>query len=608
MGRLTRLTSLAAAGAIMAALLQAPGLTAAGDSVERCPDLQTMSVDQLQPGMKGYGLTVTQGNTPQRFDVEVLGVIEDGLLPGRDMILIEASGDVIDEVGGIWFGMSGSPIYINDKLIGAEAFGFTAGPSPIGGVTPVADMLAVANQPEDATTARSQTVELSPRYQRLAVRHGATEAQAAAGLTQLRLPFSMSGVSGPRLEMIREVADREGLALLPYAGGSASTSSGSSAAAISPGSNFFVTLSTGDLTSGGVGTTTFVCPGLAMAFGHPMLWDGTTGFGVHDAQALAIVSDPTFGNFKFATVGNLGGTIDQDRFAGVRGDLGSVPIPIPVTSTTTALNTGAVREGETQVMSNDFVPTIAFSHAFANIDSTFDQISGGSSTVAWHITGTRAGGEPWELTRSNSYASDFDISIDSTFEFFSHLSQLLDNEFEDVEFTSVEVNPTVDDEIRRLKIDRVLVSVNGGAYRQSKRVEVTPSDRIGLRIVMREGEEGTERTAEMLLKLPRALPKRGVIEVTGGVRGGNFDCLFIPEECVGSEGEVQSFDGLLASLQDSPTNDQLNATLEFGGFVSDQEITQLDQVVGGKKRVRIVYAKGAGGGKGGGGSVVAIEG
>ena len=612
MGRFARSTSLAAAAMMLTALLQGSAVTASDSSAERCPGLQTMPVDQLAPGMTGYGLTVTKGNTPERFDVEILGVIEDGILPGRDLILIEASGPIIDEVGGIWFGMSGSPIYINNKLVGAEAFGFSGGPSPIGGVTPAAEMLAVANQPEATTAAREPSrIELSPRFRRVAVRRGATEDQAAAGLTQLRLPFSMSGVSGPRLEQISEITDREGLALLPYAGSSASTSTDGSAAQISPGSNFFVTLSTGDLTSGGVGTTTFVCPGLAMAFGHPMLWDGTTGFGVHDAQALTIISDPLFGAFKFASVGNLGGTLDQDRFAGVRGDLGSVPSPIPVTSTTTGLNTGSVREGETQVMSNEFVPSIAFTHAFVNIDSTFDQISGGSSTVAWHVTGTRADGEPWELTRSNAFASDFDISIESSLELYGQLAQLLDNPFEEIRFTSVDVDPVVDDDLNRLKIDRVLVSVNGGGYRESKRVEVTPGDRVGLRVVMLEGEDATERTEDLLFKLPRALPKRGVIEVSGGVRGGNFECLFFPEACFGDEDEAQSFDELLASLESSPTNDQLNATLEFGGFVSDQQVTMLDQVVSGKKRVRIVYPKGSGGGgggKGGGGGAVPVEG
>ena len=104
--------------------------------------------------MTGQGLTVVRGATPQPFAVEVLGVLEDGIGAGRDMIIIEVSDlpgrEVISAGGGIWAGMSGSPVYINGQLLGAVAYGFSAAPSPIGGVTPAADMLDLLDLPNPA--------------------------------------------------------------------------------------------------------------------------------------------------------------------------------------------------------------------------------------------------------------------------------------------------------------------------------------------------------------------------------------------------------------------------------------------------------------------------
>ncbi|MGI8789792.1 MAG: SpoIVB peptidase S55 domain-containing protein, partial [Actinomycetota bacterium] len=91
-----------------------------------CPTV--MPVADVVAGMNGTGYTVSKGNTPQPFDAEILGVYPDAILPGRDLIMAEVHSTAIDKVGGVWFGMSGSPVYVTDggteKLVGAVAFGF----------------------------------------------------------------------------------------------------------------------------------------------------------------------------------------------------------------------------------------------------------------------------------------------------------------------------------------------------------------------------------------------------------------------------------------------------------------------------------------------------
>src|SRR5947209_13818248 len=96
------------------------------------------NVDDLQPGMRGHGRTVMRGTRTETFDAEVLGVLKN-VSPGRDMVLCRLSGLGLEKTG-IIAGMSGSPIYINNKLVGAVAYAWPFGKEPIAGVTPFCQM------------------------------------------------------------------------------------------------------------------------------------------------------------------------------------------------------------------------------------------------------------------------------------------------------------------------------------------------------------------------------------------------------------------------------------------------------------------------------------
>src|SRR5688572_12561982 len=104
-----------------------------------CPD--AFPVADLAKGQPVDGLTVSSGNVPDVFAGEVLGVVDDGIAPDLDMIAVRLTSTEIDRVGGIWAGMSGSPVYAADgRLIGAVAYGLAFGPSPVAGVTPAEEM------------------------------------------------------------------------------------------------------------------------------------------------------------------------------------------------------------------------------------------------------------------------------------------------------------------------------------------------------------------------------------------------------------------------------------------------------------------------------------
>jgi len=103
---------------------------------------QLLPVERVRPGLTGYGLTVVQGTRIDRFDVEVLGVVEQAG-PAGDLILVRVSGPAVEGFGGIAAGMSGSPVYVDGRLVGAIGYAFEFSDHSVGMVTPIEDMLEV---------------------------------------------------------------------------------------------------------------------------------------------------------------------------------------------------------------------------------------------------------------------------------------------------------------------------------------------------------------------------------------------------------------------------------------------------------------------------------
>lgn len=579
--------------ALVAGLGQVTPATAV--PVEGCPEQEIMPVEELRRGMVGTGLTVSSGREVESFQAEVLGILPDAIAPGRDLIVVETSSPTIDRVKGVWFGMSGSPVYFQERLMGAVAFGLAFGPSPIVGLTPAEDMVRVLRYPSGTMGTASRTpASLAPTRiavptgmrRRIASHTDLSEAQMDRGFRRLRVPFAVSGVSSRGLERIARVIEEEHLPLIPYSGTSAASNQ-AGGDPLNPGDSFAAALSYGDITAAGIGTTTMVCGGSALAFGHPFFWEGRTLLGANHADTLAIVDDEVFGAYKLATVAEPIGAVDQDRLAAIRADLTGTPTLIPITSTVSALNTGLSRDGATDVVASRFVPFLTFFHLFTNIDSLFDQIDEGGSSLSWSITGTRETGDPWELSRSNLYVSEFDISVDSSFEILTNLFTLLENDFEDIEFTGVDIDATVEEEIKLYNIEKVLVSLNGGEFLERRRMRVRPGDTIDLRVTLLSNPESTERIVDLSVVVPR---KGRFSDATVGVTGGSFgefglECFFFGEECASNQ-KVESFDDLLETLANAPHNNDLLASLRGPrGGVKGQDVEALDRVVTGQKHI-----------------------
>ncbi len=343
--------------------LAAMALTAAVAAAQVRPS--TIDVDEIRPGMTGYGLTVFRGVTPERFPIEVIDVLHN-FRPNQDMILIRTPHPVLNHARAV-AGMSGSPIYIDGRLAGAYAYGWPFGLDPMAGVTPIANMLAEMARPvrsdafPGALPLRPRSAP--PRAEAPSRRGARPNAASLAGLP----PFSLGAQPSGAFDALRDHARRLGLGtlsegarpvstplmlggftdeaarlladeltplgLLPLQGGGA----GSASAAEMPdhfvdGGTIAVQLVRGDMNMAGIGTVTHVgSDGRLVAFGHPMMGAGQLGFPTATARILHVLAS-RMRSFKIAEAGPPLGALIHDRQSAIVVDarLQAATIPLRV--------------------------------------------------------------------------------------------------------------------------------------------------------------------------------------------------------------------------------------------------------------------------------------
>lgn len=568
--------SLAIAACLTAPLIAAPGAHAAA-APDQCP--AAFPVDQVKPGLKGYGLTVSKGTKPERFTYEVEDVLKDGIAPGVDLIIVKADSPAISKVKGVWAGMSGSPLYTPDgRILGALSYGFSAGPSKLAGITPAADMKDVLSLPAKL---------------RLPKRVAARAPQE--NLSQLPMPLGVSGINRSRLKKFNAQLAKTDSTVRLY-GASASSGKKTSRDEIVAGGNFAAALSYGDVTFGGVGTTTMVCGDKALAFGHPFTLRGKVTFSAHAASAITVVDDPTFAPYKIANIGGVVGTLTQDRTAAVNAMLGNGPRGVPITSTVTA--EGRKRTGTSVAAMGADAGQIAGIHLLSNADRVFDGIAPGSATLTWKVSGT-ADGKPWTLQRSNRFASspsEGDISALMPSELATILTSLHANRFSKVTFDGVTAEADISDEYGLYSVDKVAAKSGSGwkTLGSDGSLSAKAGSTIRLRVTLK-GYRSPAKDVYLSVKVPKnrkgsagALTVAGLLnQATAGA-----DCLILNGPDCAADVKADSFPDLVRKLDRLPGNDHVQATLSFGKdgtrkAVKITDRTTADQVVNGSFTIAI---------------------
>jgi len=281
-----------------------------------------MPVDQIKRGMSGYGLSVFQGVKIDTFGVKILGVMQDAIGPGHDLILARLSGVGLDHTGVI-SGMSGSPVYVEGRLVGAIAYGWTYSKDPIGGITPIAPMLDVVQRkpiPKSPDTAH-QSIDFSPSGL-----SGDARLPQQATLKRLSTPVALTGFSGSASSVLQQALAPFGMDAVSSLGGHAETVD----VPFKAGAGLGVQLISGDRSATAVGTLTWTDGERFVGFGHPMMHIGSTEMPATSVYVHQIIPSQ-INSFKLGSAVRALGTVYQDRQAGIGGRMGTTSAMLPVT-------------------------------------------------------------------------------------------------------------------------------------------------------------------------------------------------------------------------------------------------------------------------------------
>jgi hypothetical protein len=557
-------------------------------------------VGDLTVGEAVNGLTVTQGIDPSSgaFTGTVQGVLEDGIAPGVDMILVDLHSTTIDKVG-VWSGMSGSPVYDGaGNLVGAVSYSLGYGPSTIAGVTPADDMGKLVDD-QGAPLLRTASKVAVPRtIQARMVRTGvATSAEAGQGMTQLRTPYTVSGISNARVESLAKVLDVNGGHFTAGSGGPTSQES----IPIEAGGNMAASESYGTVTAAGVGTATMVCGNEVVGFGHPMDFTGASTLSLHGARAVTIQDDPVNSGFKVANLGAAIGTVDKDRLAGIHGVVtGAAPTSGSLINADATGADGSSYSGTTRVTATDLVPDLDFTHLVAVQDKVLDRVGKGIATTDWTIKGTRKSGAPFSLHRKNMYADPYDISAATGFALANDLSSIQDNPDEVVKIGSVNAHTSFSDGYRTWSVSKVQLKVHGRWMTAGRRLPLpVRAGHLARLQVLLTSREAAPRTIHVAVKVPaHAVGRLGTLRVLGGNAYADESDVFFDEGFDFFEEppapSSTGFPKLLNSLATQLEHNQVRVALRFrhapaGVAKPKPTIRTMSQVVGGD-RTSLVYA------------------
>jgi hypothetical protein len=451
---------------------------------------ETIPVDQVQPGMQGYGYTIFAGDQVEKFDLEVIGVMPNFLGPKQSIILVQLKGPKVEHTGVV-AGMSGSPVYINGKLAGALSLKlgiFTK--EPIAGVTPIADVLAgggitgpIAGPISGNTSAGNSAP--GPVSNGLASEFSQRAGlQGGAELHSIETPLVFSGFQTSAIQKFSSQLD--GMGFVAAQGGT--TPARPDDAELAPGDMAGMVLVQGDVSINSACTVTAIRGDRVFLCGHPFLNLGDVQLPMARSRVLTTLSSD-LASTKIVNVGGPIGTITGDHLTAVTGKLGASPAMIPLELTTkSALGEKVIRA---QVVDHPkLTPLLVALTAFNGL--TQNVVYGEGTTLKLHAEIRMKGHSPVEI--ENTFAPGDSLSPDGmpvALNLMSVVMRLFTNQFEAV------------------KIENIAVHVESVPGRQSYSIEsawlekgeAAPGETLRLRVLVRP-YRGASRIEETMIKVP----------------------------------------------------------------------------------------------------------
>ena len=478
-----------------------------------------MPIQDIRPGMVGVGRTVFSGSKLEDFKVEILGVMRNVLAPQRNLILARLEGGPLAKTGVI-AGMSGSPVYIDGKLVGAVSYSLGQfSTEPIAGITPIAEMVDATSMATAATrVTRPVAMSLNPTPRELMEIWSRDLGRAKSFVDEPSQALMLSGVSsdlGRMSAMLRPIATpltlggfdpsviapvtsvfhEQGFVPMLAGGAQSPQAARRAAPALRPGDPIGVALMSGDLELGATGTVTEIDGDRVYAFGHPFYGLGPTKFPMTRAYVHAILPSLQSSQ-KIASTGDVIGTISQDRATTIAGRLGAGPAMIPVRLTLNNTERGFRKTFEMSLVSDElFTPLLAYLSILNTLQSYERQNGVGTYALRGSANVKNHGAVAFEdLFTGDQPSAGAAASVVAPINF------LLRNSFEGIEFEGLNLEIDASEQPRSATLERVWVDGT----------RVKAGTTVDLRVLLR-----TYRGEEITKSLPVEVPAnaRGSVSI-----------------------------------------------------------------------------------------------
>jgi len=459
------------------------------------PKVQIMPEDQVKAGMHGVAYTVFEGTRPEAMEVEILGVLHNMAGPKSDVILARLHGKKV-EYTGVAAGMSGSPVYIDGKLVGAIAYRIGEfSKEPIAGITPAATMLEIDDMDKTPAPDMAQGLAASkPGASRTSAPGDTALNQQASGyanlLKPIETPLVFTGFSEDTLRLFSK--DFASAGVVPVMG-AGSVSNDKQPEPLEPGSAVSAILVRGDMNIAGTCTVTYLDDSRLLACGHPLLQSGNIDMPMTKATVLATLPSPA-NSFKIINTTEAVGAFVQDRRAGMMGRFDREPHMIPVTLT--FLGVSHPKQFHYEVLNNAKITPAAM------MATVFNAIQGmneyGEDTTYRLQGGISVGGYP-RLSVKNMYAPadgtaptayGIALSIGERF------TRIFDNPYERPKIEGVELNFELVPDRRSARLETARTDVT----------EARPGDEITIETLLRP-YRGESILRQIPVRIPTSTPK-----------------------------------------------------------------------------------------------------
>jgi len=549
-----------------------------------------MSVDDIRPGMVGIGHTVFDGTHVEEFKVNIIGVLQNMIGPGRNLILAKLEGGPLAHTGVI-AGMSGSPVYVDGKLIGAVSYSLGSFPKePIAGITPIGEMTDAAalsdarpasarvriDYPltrENLTAAFRKALNWNRpfadrpadvRSQSFSSVDDRGAGQIGALMRPIATPLVMSGFE-PELADLLGTAFRD-QGFVPTGGaGVVGPPRGEKPyeGPLKPGDAVGVMLVGGDLMLGGTGTVTHIDGDKVYAFGHPLYSLGPTEFPMTRAYVYTVLPS-LFSSMKLSSTGEIIGTVLQDRATTIAGRLGPGPRMIPVSVTLERPGTAHSQSGSNTKRSFKFTvvndPLFGPLMTYASLLNTILNYERSMEAATFTVRGTATIRNHDPITFNNIFAGD-QSSVNAAAYVIAPVIYLMGNDFEKIDLDGLDLTISTIERPQTAVLERVWLD--------------DPRPRAGrtvpLKMLLR-----TYRGEDELRTVPIEIPANASgalsILVSDGARLG------IAEQREARSPSAKSVDQVIKSLNKGRRNNTLYVKLlssDAGAVVSGEALSSL---------------------------------